>query len=247
MTNIILREGALYMKNVFRVLMGLVMVIFLATPVVMAAENPMSAITVTGQAEMSVVPDTAVITAGVVTAGSDLESVRQENDRTVLQILDAVTTLGVERSKITTSQFLLQPIYRQQDPKEQATPVIIGYRVQNNMTIVVGDLAKTGAVIDAAFQAGANQFQGLRFGLKDDKAIRDELLKMAVLDGKRKAGIVAETLGVSVGKLISAVETGRINAVYTTDAATLKQSNAGTPVEPGSVKVGASVTLSFGL
>ncbi|MBP1765880.1 MAG: outer membrane protein, 28Kda [Firmicutes bacterium] len=153
----------------------------------------------------------------------------------------------MDQSKITTSQFFLQPIYRQQDPKEPATQVISGYRLQNTMIIAVDDLTKTGAVIDAAFRAGANQFQGLRFGLKDDKAIRDELLKMAVLDGKRKAGIIADALGVSLGKLASVVETARNNPVYTGDAATLKQDAAGTPVGAGSMTVSVNVALSYEL
>jgi len=234
-------------KKISWVFMSIMMVIFLTAPAVWAAEKQTSTVTVAGHAETTVTPDVAFITVGVVTAGSDLEAERQENDRAVRQIVEAVVALGVDQSKITTSQFFLQPIYRQQDPKEPATQVISGYRLQNTMIIAVDDLTKTGAVIDAAFRAGANQFQGLRFGLKDDKAIRDELLKMAVLDGKRKAGIIADALGVSLGKLASVVETARNNPVYTGDAATLKQDAAGTPVGAGSMTVSVNVALSYEL
>ena len=235
------------MQKVSCVFMSVLMVLFLTGPVVWAAEKQIPTVTVTGHAEMSVRPDVAFITLGVVTAGNDVAIERQENDQAVQRIVEAVTALGIEQNKITTSQFFLQPIYRQQDPKEQATPVISGYRLQNTMIITVEDLAKTSAVIDAVFQAGANQFQGLRFGLRDDKAVRDELLKKAVLDGKRKAGIIADTLGINVGKLISVSETGRTNPVYTGDAPTFKQDAVRTPVEAGSMTVSVNVTLSYEL
>lgn len=237
----------MYLTKAFRIFIGMMLAICLAAPAAFAAEKSASGITVTGHAETLATPDIAFITLGVTTAGTSLETVRQENDQTMRQIIDALTALGVPRDKISTSQFSLQPINRQQDPKEPTTPIVSGYRLQNTLNIAVEDLSKISSVIDASLQAGANQFQSLRFGLKNDSAIRNELLKTAVHDGKIKAGIIADSLGVPLGKLTSVVEAGRISPVYTNEAASMRAGALETPVEPGSIRVSVNVTLSFDL
>jgi len=215
-----------------------------AVPVLAAsADKPAATINVTGHAETTVVPDVAVISTGIISNGSDVESARGENDRVMRRIIEALAQQGIERSKITTSQFSLQPIYRS-DAKDGGLGTISGYRLQNTVSVVVDDLTKIGTVIDTAFQAGANQFQGLRFALKDDGGLRDELLKKAVQDGRRKAVIIADALGVSLGQAVSVSETSRM-APVATDVRMLKASSAGTPVEAGTLTLGVDVSMVF--
>lgn len=226
----------------------LVFLLVIGTAVAVAAapveKTGQATINVTGNAETTVVPDIAFISCGIVSTGVDVEAARGENDKVMRRIIETLTQQGIARSRITTSQFSLQPIYRS-DAKDGGVGTISGYRLQNTVSVAVEDLTKIGAVIDGAFQAGANQFQGLRFGLKDDGALRDELLKKAVQDGRRKAAIIADALGVSLGQAVSVTEAGRM-APVAADVRMMKVNSAGTPVEAGTLTVAVEVNLVFG-
>ncbi|MDT8904080.1 SIMPL domain-containing protein [Anaeroselena agilis] len=216
----------------------------LAGPALAAPADGARTITVTGHAEAAVTPDIAFVTAGIVTTGADAESARADNDRTMRRIIDALAAQGTDKGNIATSQFSLQPIYRN-DGKDGAPGTISGYRLQNSVTVKVEDLAKIGPVIDAAFAAGANQFQGLRFAVRDDDRLHDELLRKAVLDGRHKASVMADALGVALGQPLSVSEGGRYMPVQFDAVRSYKA--AGTPIEAGTMTVSVDVNLVFGM
>lgn len=217
----------------------------LAGPALAAPADQQAAITVTGHAETTVAPDIAIVTTGIVTTGPDVETARADNDRVMRRIIDALAAQGIAKSNIVTSQFNLQPIYRS-DAKDGGYGTVAGYRLQNTVTVTVEDLAKTGAVIDAAFAAGANQFHGLRFAVKDDGRLRDELFKKAVQDGRHKAAVIAEALGVTLGRPLSVSEAGRFMPVQA-DAVRSFKAASGTPIEAGALTVSIDINLVFGI
>ncbi len=217
----------------------------LSAPALAAPAAEQGKITVTGHAETTVAPDVAFVTAGIITTGADVETARGDNDKIMRRIIDALAAQGIAKSKIATSQFNLQPIYRS-DARDGAPGAITGYRLQNSVTVTVEDLAKIGAVIDAAFQAGANQFQGLRFAVKDDGRLHDELLRKAVADGRHKAAVMAEALGVALGQPLSVSEAGRFMPMAASDMA-FKSLAGGTPIEAGALTVSVDVNLVFGM
>jgi Uncharacterized conserved protein len=217
----------------------------LAGPVLAAPAEGQGKITVTGHAEATVAPDIAFVTTGIVTTGADVETARGDNDRTMKRLIDALAAHGIDKSKIVTSQFSLQPIYKNSD-RDGDSSVISGYRLQNNVTVTVEDLGKIGAVIDAAFQAGANQFHGLRFAIKDNDALYEELLHKAVLNGRHKAAVIADSLGVALGKPLAVSETSRFMPVQAESVRSLKLVS-GTPVETGALTVSVDVNLVFGI
>lgn len=230
----------------FRVIAALCLVLMLAATPVWAAEKAPASINVTGHAEVTVTPDVAFVTTGIVTTGADVEAARQENDRVMKRIIDTLVAQGIDRKKISTSQFSLQPIYRN-DTRANGEGTISGYRLQNNVTVVVEDLSRIGTVVDAAFVAGANQFYGLRFGLKDDSGLRDDLLRKAVQDGRHKAQVMADALGVSLGQPLSVTEAGQASPVQADTYRMVKANSGAAPIEAGTLTIGLDVNLSFGI
>ena len=222
----------------------LVLFLAVASPATASpSDQARSVIRVTGHAETTVVPDLAVLSVGVVSTASEVESARVENDRTMRRIVDVLTQQGVDKREITTSQFSLEPIYRS-DSTNGGAGTIGGYRLQNTVSVTVYDLTKIGPVIDAVFRAGANQFQGLRFGLRDDRSVRDEVLKQAVLDGKHKADVIADALGVKLGRAVSVSEIGRV--VPMTEGFRTTAVQATVPIEAGSLTVDVDASMEFG-
>lgn len=210
-----------------------------ATVAAAPAQTEPGAITVYGHAEMMVVPDVALVTAGVLTSGSDAAAVKRENDRVMNQIMERLKAEGITADKIQTAAVSLYPLQRSDDRAG-----VTGYRMHSSVTVTVEDLTRVGAVVDALFQAGANQLQGVSFALRDDRALRADLLRQAVEDGRQQAATIAESLGVRLGRPLSVTQNGRVYPVATDGYRIMKEA-AGLPVNPGMLKASVDLTLVF--
>jgi uncharacterized protein YggE len=76
------------------------------------------------------------------------------------------------------------------------------------VTVRVNDLTKLGGSIDAVVGAGANQVQGISFGLKDPKTAEDQARIKAAKALAAKADLYAGATGYHVARLINLSESG---------------------------------------
>lgn len=221
--------------------------LLLTVPVHAASLADTPNVTVTGHAEMAAVPDTAFISAGIVSLAADVAAAKAENDRLMNNLLTAVTALGIAKEDVRTAGFSVQPQYKQ-GPKYEELSVITGYRVQNTVTVTVNDFALISPVIDACTQAGANQISGLRFAVRDEAKLKDQLLEKAVLDGKNRAARMAEALGVTLGRPLSVQFTGYTQPAYYDNVRLAKaEFSSSTPVSAGTTTLAVDVNMSFQL
>ena len=210
-----------------------------------AADKTSSTISVTGQAKIATTPNVASFSVGITTVGTSVDLARTENERIMGRVIDSLIAQGIDRKRITTSQFSLQPLY-DNESRVSGQQRISSYRLQNNVSVVVEELPILGTLIDSAFQAGANQFYGLRFGLKNDNNIKDELLRKAVQDGRRKAQIIADALGVTLGQPLSVTEAGNYSPMQA-DSNLMMKAATGAQIEAGTQTVSLEVNLVFNI
>jgi len=208
------------------------------------AEQP--SVTVTGHAEMAVVPDTAYISLGIITTASDVAKAKTENDTTMNRIYTAVESLGINKDQVQTAGFSVQPQYKQ-DTKNDEPAVIAGYRVQNTITVRVTDFTQISQVIDVSSKAGANQINGLRFAVNDESSLKDQLLAKAILDGKHKASLIAETLGGSLGRATSVNLNGYSSPLSENVRMYKADMSSSTPISAGTLSLSADVNMVFQL
>ena len=79
------------------------------------------------------------------------------------RVFAALKTLGIPDNKIQTSNFSVQPQYppyRPDAPEPRNT--IVGYQVSNQVTVIVDDLSKLGAALDALIRSGGSWLQRYR-------------------------------------------------------------------------------------
>ncbi len=95
-------------------------------------------------------------------------------------------------------------------------------------------------------QAGANNINRLVFTLKDEQAAQLEALRAASAKAKTKAEAIAAALGLKIVKITSVTEGERmIQPVFRQLAAMRAEAApAQTPVEPGTVEVRSTVTMT---
>lgn len=211
-------------------------------------EMDLSVLTVNGTGEARVEPDVATVRLGITRQSTSAATVQSQVNEAAQGILKAVVALGIDRKQIQTSQLTLFPIYAPQKPESPEAPRIVAYRASNIVSIRVEDLPKAGPVIDAGLKAGANQLEGINFGLKDELPAREQALRDAVREAQSKARVIAEGLGVKLGKVHEVEEGGvSIRPPAYGGAMMMRAEAASTPVSPGEVSVSASVTIRYRL
>ena len=88
--------------------------------------------------------------------------------------------------------------------------VIVGYQVNNQLTVTVRDLDSVGEIIDQVTEAGGDltRFQGISFTIEDNEALQDEARAAAIEDLLTKSNQVANLTGVELGQLVHITESG---------------------------------------
>ena len=76
----------------------------------------------------------------------------------------------------------------------------------NTVNVLIRDLDKVGAVLDASIKAGANNIYGVEFLLDDPTAARSAARQMAVENAAATATELAGLTGVEVGPIVSISE-----------------------------------------
>jgi uncharacterized protein YggE len=202
-------------------------------------------ITVNGEATIAAEPDQAQIDIGVITQARNAPEASKENAERLARVLAEVKKLLGRGDEVKTSGYALTPNYRY---PQGGKPEIVGYTASNVLRIKTAKLDEVGKLIDAAMQSGANNVNRLVFTLKDEEAARLDALRQATAKAKAKAEAIAASLGLKVLKITSVTEGERsFQPIFR--AAPMARGDAlaaqaPTPVEPGTVDVRSTVSLT---
>ena len=176
----------------------------LAAPA-LAQTVPPAAISVTGEATVSVPPDLALVDGGVTSEAKTAREASDANNTAMGKVLLALKGVGIDEKDVQTSRLSLQP---QSAPNRTGPSAIAGYRASNRVTIRVRDVSKVAGVIDTLVGAGANEIGGINFMVSQASKWLDEARDKAVADARRKAEIYARAAGVTLGAPLSISEEG---------------------------------------
>jgi uncharacterized protein len=202
-------------------------------------------ITVNGEAMISAEPDQAQIDIGVVTQARSAPEASKENAERLSRVLTEVKKLLGKSDEVKTSGYSLTPNYRY---PQGGKPEIVGYTASNTVRIKTNTLDLVGRLIDGAMQAGANNVNRLVFTLKDEQGAQLEALRQASAKAKSKAEAVAASLGLKILRIAAINEGERtIQPIYRQAMAARGEAlaaQAPTPVEPGTVDVRSTVSLT---
>jgi uncharacterized protein YggE len=138
-------------------------------------------------------------------------------------------------------------MFSQPSPGQQTAPTITGYSVSNNVTVMLRDIPRLGALLDKAVAAGANSIYGIGFGHNDPSAILDKARPLAVADARRKAEIYASAGGARIGRLMVLTEEAGRQPPIAFSRAFAAGAPAPTPIEAGEDKLTVTVTARFEL
>jgi uncharacterized protein YggE len=211
----------------------------LAAPA-LAQASPPRTLTMTGTGSAKAAPDMADISAGINSEALTAAAALSANSAGMNSVLAALERLGVARRNIQTSNFSVSPVYASRTPNEAQR--LTGYRVSNQLHVILEDAARVGAVLDALVTAGANQMNGLNFTFKDPAPLLARARADAVADARLRAQQYAAAAGLTLGPIQSLSEGGAETPrpMYRVLA---MAAPAPPPIEAGEESVSATVTI----
>jgi uncharacterized protein YggE len=202
-------------------------------------------ITVVGEGRAAARPDTAEVSAGVVTQAGTAAQALTQNSVAMDRVLRAVTAVGIADRDVQTATVNVVPM-RRTGRQEPSPPDIVGYEVSNQVRIRVRDLTNLGRVLDALVQEGANVLGGISFSVAEPAPVLDQARTKAMADARRRAELYAQAAGVKVGPVLSIREAPPGIPRF---GAEMPRAMAVTavPVAPGEQEFQASVTVTYAI
>lgn len=194
-------------------------------------------IVVTGNGAVTAVPDRAQLSFGVSSDAKTASAALRANAAEMTKVIAAVKARGITAADIRTELVSLSPRYTSSGDE------IVGYTATNSVGITLRDLDKTGGVIDAAVDAGANRVSGPNLVRSDQSALYRRALRAAIADAKAKAQAIARASGLHLRRVTDVSESG--GPMPLPETAPRAGATPPTPIEPGTQLVEATVTVTF--
>lgn len=194
-------------------------------------------IVVTGSGAVTSVPDRAQISFGVSTDARTASAALRANAAEMAKVIAAIKGEGIAAADIRTEVVSLSSRYSQNGES------IVGYQAANSVSVTIRSLGKAGGVIDAAVEAGANQVNGPNLTRGDQGTLYRVALRAAIANAKGKAQTIAKASGLHLRRITDVSETSSSPQPLTSDA--VKSAAPGTPIEPGTQRIDASVSVTF--
>jgi len=226
-----------------------------------AESDPAGAISVTGEAEVRVVPDEVLITLGVETTHHELSVAVRRNDDRVREVIRMAEDHGIPANLIQTDYLSIEPNYEDYyaDP-----PRISGYVVRRTVVITLRNMAKFEQLLTALSEAGITSVHGIQFRTTQLRKYRDQARELATRAALEKARDMAGVLDLKVGPATSISEDqmgwwswygygwwGYRSQAMTQNVVVnveeLPPTTGDSSFAPGQISVTARVTISFQL
>lgn len=196
---------------------------------------------VSGDATVERAPDQATVTVAAVGRADSAEGARDA----VSGDADAVQqALEAEGATVTSARFTIYPEY---DHSEEGRE-LVGYVAVHTIEAETDDVDGVGALVDAAVDAGADRVDGIRYELSEEtrQEAREEALTTAMDRARTDAETVAAAEGRSVDGVVSIQTNSADRPVFFAERAAA-DAGGQTNIEPGTVQVTASVSVTYQL
>jgi uncharacterized protein len=182
-----------------------VMAVFTMNPAQAEEAKFVRSISISGHGEIRAVPDIAVISIGVTTQANSARDALDANTKSMKSLLDTLKGAGIDDRDMATSNFSVGPRFDYGNNTGQP-PKLLGYDVNNMVTVKVRNIAELGELLDVAVSTGSNTINGISFSVSKPDAMLTDARKAAVLDARAKAETYAAAGGFKLGNILNVSE-----------------------------------------
>jgi uncharacterized protein YggE len=209
-------------------------------------------ITVTGQAEVLVVPDEVAFNLRVVTMDKELSPAQAKNDQVVKTLLAMARKYQIPPTQVQTDHISLSQRFSDEDATKKPS-VFLGYTVSKKVSIILLDVSKAEDLLADIFKSGVSNIEDVDFRSTQLRKYKDQARAMAIKAAQEKATALTREIGQTIGKAYSITEEGLNNFSYSQNVSNNMSSVRGSSSdEPSTIALGqisitARVVVSFEL
>ena len=209
------------------------------------ATNIYQTVSFTGEGKVKAAPDTARADIGLITEGKDTVTVQNENSSKMNAVIKFLKERGVSEADIKTSNYSLSPKYEYDKGKSS----LVGYILNQNLTVTIRNLEKIGEILDGAVRSGANQINSVSLFIERPEELKNKAREEAVKQAKEKAAFTSKTAGFRLGRLVNFAEGFSGEPPIFFEALGKGFGGDITPsppqIEPGAQEIKVNVTLTY--
>jgi uncharacterized protein YggE len=153
-------------------------------------------VTVSGEAEVRIMPDEVVLRLGVESSDKDLPTAKQQNDQIVAKVLALAKQYAIPPEHVQTDYLNIEPRYNDGYTQRE----FVGYFVHKTIVITLRDLTKFEDLLSDLLESGVNYVHSIDFRTTDLRKYRDEARELALQAAREKAGAMAAALDQKLGE-----------------------------------------------
>lgn len=157
-------------------------------------------IAVSGRGSATVMPDMARVSLSIVERDPSLSVAQRAVADATARVLELLKVLGIERQHIDTTGATVQPNYRWNRQTEEQE--LVGYIAERRIDIEIRDLDLLGKVVEGSVNAGVNGVSPPVLDSTERRKVYRVALAKAAADARDNAGVLADSLGVTLGAVI---------------------------------------------
>ena len=207
------------------------------------AANIPQTVSFTGEGKVKATPDTAKVEIGLITEGNNSISVQNENSSKMNAVIKFLKEQKVSEEDIKTSAYSLSPKYEYSKGKS----ALVGYILNQTLTVNVRDLDKIGEILDGAVSKGANQVNSISLFVDKPEELKNKAREAAVEQARKQALATSKIAGLRLGRVVGFSENTMGEIPMYREA--LGMGGGATSVvpqiEPGSEEIIINVTLTY--
>ncbi|MEO0557274.1 MAG: SIMPL domain-containing protein [Bacteroidota bacterium] len=227
-------------------------VFVLLTTLPVAAQERTRTISVSGEAEILVIPDEVILQLEVETRDADLRTATDSNQATIDAVAAVAMRYGVPAQRIQTERIDLRPEYSSRRREDGVSvQVLVEYRASRAINVTLRDLDVFDDLMRDAIGAGVNRINGVEYRTTDLRNHRDNARMQAIDAAREKAEALAGRLGQTLGQPLTISEAGFASTfgrvAYSQNVISEAPAGAGVSTSPGQISIRANVSVVFEL
>jgi uncharacterized protein YggE len=227
-------------------------------PARLAASAAASSISVSGEAEVLVVPDEVILSLGVESFDKVLKTAKIANDDAIKRTIAVARGYGIPAEYIQTDYLGIEPRHRD----SQVAFELLGYDVRKTVVIKLRDISRFESLLTDVLDAGVTHVHMIEFRTTELRKYRDQARAMAIKAAREKAALLAREAGHAAGAVESIGEAnyGYFSSYgswwgnrYGMATQNVSQSFGGSTLAsdaamaPGQISIRVNVSMSFAL
>jgi uncharacterized protein YggE len=172
-----------------------------------------ASITVTGEGEVTALPDIATVTITIRESGKTVPEAQKAAEAKAKSAITALSSLGVEEKDQKTLSYTVYPKYENVPVSYSfgyptTNQKIVGYEVTQSIEIKVRKIDQAGEIIGALGAVNITEISGPSFTVEDMDKAEAEAKEKAIAQARDKAKATAKALGARLGVVMQFSENG---------------------------------------